>query len=81
MSALSLKEQVTRSLDDLSEPEIQQVSEFVAFLKFRARIAPPPAIDADQLALLYAESAEEDRQLAEEGMGDYHALLQAEDRQ
>ncbi len=81
MSAPSIKEQVTRALDDLSEPEIQQVSEFVAFLKFRARITPSPVLDAAQLALLYAESAEEDRRLAEEDMGDYHKLLQAEDTQ
>jgi hypothetical protein len=81
MSAPSIKEQVTRALDDLSEPEIQQVSEFVAFLKFRARITPSPIVDPAQLALLYAESAEDDRRLAEEGMADYHELLRTEDTQ
>ena len=81
MSALSIKEQLRQALDDLSEPEIQQVSEFVAFLKFRARTASPPLADASQLARLYAESAEEDRRLADEGMDDYHSALQAEDRQ
>jgi hypothetical protein len=81
MSALSIKDQLRQALDELSEPEIQQVSEFVAFLKFRTRIAPPPIADADQLARLYAEDAKEDRRLAEEGMDEFQSLLEAEDRQ
>jgi hypothetical protein len=81
MSALSVKEQVTQALDGLSESELQQVAEFVEFLKFRARIARAPATNPVELARLYAEGAEEDRQLAEDGIADYRDLLQAEDRQ
>jgi len=81
MSAQSAKEQLTQSLDQLSETELQQVSEFVAFLRFRARIARPPAIDTARLEILYAQGAEEDQQLAEEGIADYRDLLQTEDRQ
>jgi hypothetical protein len=54
-----------------------QVAEFLAFLKFRARLQPIPELDEAQLATLYAACAEEDRALAEEGMADYvHGLCQ-----
>jgi hypothetical protein len=81
MSGLSVREQVSQSLDGLSEHELQQVAEFVAFLRFRARIAQSTAVDSAQLQLLYAQDAEEDRQLAEEGIAEYLDLLHAEDRQ
>ena len=74
---MSIKEQVIHGLDMLSEPELVQVAEFLAFLKFRARLQPMPELDEAQLATLYAACAEEDRLLAEEGMADYiHGLCQ-----
>jgi hypothetical protein len=72
-----LKEHVIQGLDTLSEAELGQVAEFVAFLKFRARLQPMLALDEAQLATLYAASAEEDRALAEEGLAEYmHGLCQ-----
>jgi hypothetical protein len=68
MSVTSIKKQVAQALNSLSEAELQQVAEYVAFLRFRARVAPLPAIDETQLATLYAEFADEDRALAEEGL-------------
>ena len=79
MSITSVKEQVTHVLDSLSEAELQQVAEYVAFLRFRARVVPLPEVDATQLASLYAEFADEDRTLAEEGLDEYRAQLHAED--
>ena len=38
-------------------------------------------VDADQLASLYAESADEDRDLAEKGIEEYEQNLLAEDTQ
>jgi hypothetical protein len=35
----------------------------------------------DEIGALYAEFAEEDRALAEQGMADYQAVLQDEDKQ
>jgi hypothetical protein len=75
---LSLKEQVVQILDELSEIELKQVIEYVSFLKFN-RSAISPAPDVSQLAKLYADFAEEDRQLAEEGLEDYTASLVKED--
>jgi len=74
---MSVKEQVIQRLDTLSEAELVQVAEFVAFLKFRARLQPIPAPDEAQLAMLYTAFAEEDQALAEEGMAEYlHGLCQ-----
>lgn len=79
MSVMSVKEQVTQALGTLSEDELQQVAEYVAFLRFRARVAPLPVVDATQLGPLYAEFAHEDRALAEEGLDEYRAQLHRED--
>ena len=74
---MSIKEHVIQGLDTLSEAELGQVAEFVAFLKFRARLQPTPALDEAQLATLYAAFAEEDRTLAEGGLAEYvHGLCQ-----
>jgi hypothetical protein len=78
---LLIKEQIVQTLDGLSEIELNKVIEYISFLKFRTRIkamSPPP--DVSQLANLYAEFAEEDRQLAEEGLEEYTDGLIKEDK-
>jgi hypothetical protein len=75
---LSIREQVVEELKTLSEVELKEVSEYLAFLKFRAR-RTAPTLDEGQLASLYAEFADEDRNLAEEGMADYATGLMEED--
>lgn len=76
---MSVKEQVARELDSLSEAELKQVAEYVAFLKFRTRFNQMSSLDEAQLAVLYSEFADEDRMLAEEGMSDYAKGLAKED--
>ena len=76
---MSIKEQVAHELDTLSDVELEQVAEYVAFLKFRARVARMPALEETQLAALYSEFSDEDRKLAEEGVSDYAAGLAKED--
>jgi len=76
---MTLKEHVLRDLSDLSDAEVEQVAQYLAFLKFKARSGAPPAIDDCTLAALYAESADEDRELAEAGMADYEKALADED--
>lgn len=76
---MSIKEQVVQELYSLSEANLKQVAEYVAFLKFRDRVKSISEFDELQLAALYAEFADEDRELAEEGMSDYAEGLMKED--
>jgi len=76
---MTIKEQVTQTIEFLNESELQEVAEYLSFLKFRARLQTKSTIDTKKLATLYSEFADEDRQMAEEGMADYGADLIAED--
>jgi hypothetical protein len=77
--AMSLKEYVTQELDRLDETKLQQVADYLDFLRFQSRPKIQRLSDTE-LAALYAEFAEEDRQMAEEGMEDYALALAAEDK-
>ncbi|GAK50150.1 hypothetical protein U14_01377 [Candidatus Moduliflexus flocculans] len=76
---LSVKERVAHAIELLHDDELRMVEEYVAFLHFRARTPPKMHFNQQQLASLYAECAEEDRLLAEEGMSEYVIGLQKED--
>jgi len=67
-----------RDLDRLTHDQLQQVADFIAFLKFRNQRRV--ILDPIQLADLFTEFADEDRALAEEGMGDYALMLYQEDQ-
>jgi hypothetical protein len=75
---MSTKEQVLEEIETLSEAEIKEVAEYLAFLKYRSQ-NKSRVVDESQLAALYAEFAEEDRNLAEEGISDYAEGLMKED--
>lgn len=72
---MSLKEQLVQEINSLSETELKQIAEYMAFLKFRNRISATPIFDEASTAALYAEFAEEDRLLAEEGISNYVEVL------
>lgn len=71
-------EALKQDLDQLTRAQLQQVADFIAFLKFREQRCRP-TLDPIQLASLFTEFADEDRALAEEGMNDYAAMLHQED--
>ena len=76
---LASTETVKQDIDQLTREQLQQVADFIAFLKFRGqrrRIALDPA----QLAPLADEFAEDDRAFAELGVGDYADMLNQEDQ-
>jgi hypothetical protein len=72
-------EALKQDLDRLSHNQLQQVADFIAFLKFRDRHHPRIVIDPTHLADLFTEFADEDRALAEAGMNDYAVMLHQED--
>jgi hypothetical protein len=72
-------ETLKQDLDRLNYQQLQQVADFVAFLKFRDRRHSRITLDPTHMAEIFAEFAQEDRILAEEGMSDYAVVLQQED--
>ncbi len=72
-------EALKQDLDQLTNEQLQQVADFIAFLKFRDK-RRRIVLDPVQLASLATEFAEEDRSLAEAGMGDYGVMLAQEDQ-
>ena len=72
---MSPKEFVAHEVETRQESELKAVTEYVSFLKFRARTAS----DEARLTALYAEFEQEDRELAEVGLGDYAFVLSRED--
>ena len=81
-------ESIKEDLNRLTHEQLKQVSEFIAFLKFRNRSTPivPKSsrhnlkLDPSQLRLLATEFAEDDRELAESGISEYKNLLTKEDQ-
>jgi hypothetical protein len=72
-------EALKQDLDQLTKDQLQQVADFIAFLKFRNK-RRRAVLDPAQLALLSTEFAEEDLALAEVGMSNYAAMLVQEDQ-
>ncbi len=76
---ISTREKVVTTLSGLTEAQLRQVAEYLEFLKFRERRQDPTEFDEAQFAALYAEFADEDRELAEAGLAEYNANLARED--
>ena len=75
-----VKEYITQELENLSESDLRQIAEYIAFIKLRARMHLMPLEYSDaELQSMYAEFEEEDLMLAEAGMGDYYQALADED--
>jgi hypothetical protein len=73
-------EALKQDLDRLTHNQLQQVADFVAFLKFRSRHHNRVVLDPTQMANLFTEFANEDRTLAEAGMSEYAVMLHQEDQ-
>ena len=78
---MTIKEYVSQSLDSLSAAELEEIANYLAFLKFRSRLHGVPPLDVERIGALYKKFADEDRRIAEEGLAEYNASLIAEDAQ
>lgn len=75
------KQEIAKELDRLNQEELNQVADYLTFLRYRSRIKLMPNLDDAHLSALYTEFAEEDRELAEQGMSAYADALRKEDEQ
>jgi hypothetical protein len=64
-------EALKQDLDRLTHDQLQQVADFIAFLKFSNQHHHRVVLDPIQLSALFTEFANEDRAFAEAGMNDY----------
>ena len=61
---MAVREEIAEQLDVLSEDELEQVAQYLAFLKYRSRIAASQKLDENQLASPYARFLKEDCEVA-----------------
>ena len=76
---MTTRQRIALALRTLTEPELEKVAEYVAFLRFRARLRRRTMPGRAYLATLYGEGGHEDRDLAEAGMAEYAEALAEED--
>ena len=76
---MSIREQVVADLKTLSDDQLRQVADYLKFVKFQSLRKAPRANSEAELAALYAQFADEDRDLSEEGITEYAAALAKED--
>ena len=76
---MSIKEQIVQELNGMSQTELEAMAQYLAFIKYQSKVKPTVASDETQMAALYAEFSDEDRELAEAGISDYAGALMKED--
>ncbi|MDJ0728976.1 MAG: hypothetical protein QNJ33_03190 [Crocosphaera sp.] len=76
---MNAKEQINQQLNQLNEDQLNQVADFITFLKFREK-SIKPNLNTEKIEKLYQDFSDEDRQLAEEGINEYADLLIQEDQ-
>lgn len=74
--------EIIGELEQLPDDKVIEVLDFVRFLRTQYETKPlrrrsQHTLKEEELARLYAESADEDRELAEAGLSDYSASLKA----
>lgn len=73
------KETIKQEIEQLNDTQLNQIAEFIEFIKFRNKFHKK-IVDLNNFANLYQEFAQEDRELAELGMADYANQLRQEDQ-
>lgn len=66
-------------LSVLSDEDLGLVESLISFLRSKGN-SGTASLDEAKLKILYAESAAEDRMMAQEGMADYSTDLKKEDK-
>lgn len=74
------KKLLKEELETLNNEQLEQVAQYIPFLKFRARFYQWPAFQEEH-GHLYQQFAAKDQQLVEKGMEDFTEMLKKEDAQ
>ena len=77
---VNTREKVSSDIINLNEFQLRQVAEFLDYLKFKEKNKRPRQFDEPEIAKLYQEFGEEDRELSESGLADYKENLNSEDK-
>ena len=78
---MSIKEAVVHRLSNFDDATLRKVADYLDFLRYQLRSLNRLFPEEIDLATLYSEFVEEDRNLAEEGMTEYSQALATEDAQ
>lgn len=78
---MTVKEHILHEINHLDDNQLYEVEKYIKFLKFNSRFSFYSKYSEEELARLYSEHAQEDKELAEEGMEDYMNSLVKEDTQ
>lgn len=70
---------IARELSGMSQEQLRQVADYIAFLKFSTRRAILSAMD-ERASELYRDFGEQDRSLANSGVAEYRKSLKDEDQ-
>ena len=76
---MTLQQQVNQTISTLDNGQLKEVATYLSYLKFKSRRKNGLQNEDGKLAKLYAEFADDDQLLAEEGMADYTSNLTTED--
>jgi len=80
MNIMTVKEHILNEINHLDDKQLYEIEKYIKFLKFNSRFSYYSKYNEEDLARLYGEYAEEDREFAEEGMEDYMTNLKKEDK-
>jgi len=76
---MTVKEHILNEINHLDDKQLYEVEKYIKFLKFNSRFSFYSKYSEEDLARLYSEHGQEDKDLAEEGMEDYVINLKKED--
>ncbi len=76
---MKVQERLQEEIKSLNEQQLNDLEQYIAFLKYRSRFMISQSFDNDNIFSLYRKYSKEDIEFAEEGMDDYIVGLNKED--
>jgi len=77
---MKVQERLKKEIKSLNEQQLHDLEQYIAFLKYRSRFTISQSFDNNEIFRLYRKFSKEDIELAEEGMDDYIAGLNKEEK-